>query len=220
MDVEELMKYCNNLIDFLKDEKDIVGLQHFLRHSKALQSQCDKDFDEVQLTIEDYEKKIEVCRQKESAAESECIADVELDLLEKELEKRQKLERMLREELRVTVNGIDDLELQRASLEEQMQTLKKSEQDELRSEMKLSMHASVTNIIPNLDDLSKISGRILFITFRSYFCPSFRLCRRTFNSMSSDIVVREKKVVDNFEFDPAKHSTFDACNGIWKMIKL
>ncbi|XP_073016244.1 kinetochore protein SPC24 homolog isoform X1 [Primulina eburnea] len=193
MDIEELMKYSNNLIDFLKDEKDIVGLQHFLRHSKALQSQCDKDLNEVQLSIEDYKKKIEACKQEEAAAESESVADVELDLLEKELEERQKVERMLREELRVTVNGIDDLELQRANLEEQRQTLKKSEQDELRAEMKLSMHASVTNIIPNLDDLSKISGYI---------------------------VVRDKKVVDNFEFDRAKHSAFDACNGIWKMMKL
>ncbi|KZV17148.1 hypothetical protein F511_29455 [Dorcoceras hygrometricum] len=145
MDMEELMKYCNNLIDFLKDDKDIIGLQHFLRHSKALQSQCDDDFNEVLSSIE------------------------------------------------VTVNGIDDLELQRASVEEQRQTLKKSEQAELRAEMKLSMHASVTNVIPNLDDLSKISGHI---------------------------VVKDKKIVDNFEFDPAKHSSFDTCNDIWKMIML
>lgn len=52
------------------------------------------------ILVPDYNKKIEACKQKESAAESESIADVELDLLEKELEERQKLERMLREELR------------------------------------------------------------------------------------------------------------------------
>ncbi|GFP94177.1 hypothetical protein PHJA_001562200 [Phtheirospermum japonicum] len=57
--------------------------------------------------------------------------------------------------------------------------------------MKLSMYASVTNIIPNLDDLSKISGHI---------------------------VTRDKKVVKKFEFDPSKVTGFETCNDVWKMI--
>lgn len=68
---------------------------------------------------------------------------------------------MLREELRVTVNEIDDLDGQKVSFEDQRQTIKKLEQDDLRAQMQLYMYASVTNIIPCLDDQSKISGSIL-----------------------------------------------------------
>lgn len=52
--MEELMNYGNNLIEFLKEEKDAVGLKHFLRHAEASQSQLAKHFNEVQKSIEGY----------------------------------------------------------------------------------------------------------------------------------------------------------------------
>ncbi|THG12550.1 hypothetical protein TEA_000029 [Camellia sinensis var. sinensis] len=58
----------------------------------------------------------------------------------------------------VITNEISDLENQRASVEERREILRKLEQDEMRAQMKLSMYASVTNIIPNLHENSKISG--------------------------------------------------------------
>ncbi|KAL0374468.1 UNVERIFIED_CONTAM: Kinetochore protein SPC24 [Sesamum radiatum] len=100
MDMEELVTYGNNLIEFLKEDKDAVGLKHFLRQSEALHSQCVKDFNEVQKSIEDYEKKIDSCKQKAAAAESETASDAEIDTLQKELEEGQQVERMFREELR------------------------------------------------------------------------------------------------------------------------
>lgn len=51
MDMEELLASGNNLIGFLKEEKDIVALNHFLRQSKALQFQCGEDFNHTQKTI-------------------------------------------------------------------------------------------------------------------------------------------------------------------------
>ncbi|KAL4021566.1 hypothetical protein IC575_020370 [Cucumis melo] len=69
--------------------------------------------------------------------------------------------------------------------------MKKLEQQELWAQRKLSMYASVTDIIPNMDDQSKISGHI---------------------------VDRNKRVVQKFEFDPTKISSFDTCNGLWNMI--
>ncbi|KAK2972105.1 hypothetical protein RJ640_010268, partial [Escallonia rubra] len=93
----------------------------------------------------------------------------------------------------VLTNDINDLECRRVSVEERRKILNKLEQDELRAEMKLSMYASVSNVIPYLDDQSKISGHI---------------------------VERDKKVVEKFEFDPMKMNAFDTCNSIWKMIKL
>lgn len=52
--MEELMNYGNNLIEFLKEEKDAVGLKHFLRHAEASQSQWAKHFNEAQKSIEGY----------------------------------------------------------------------------------------------------------------------------------------------------------------------
>ncbi|XP_042049004.1 kinetochore protein SPC24 homolog [Salvia splendens] len=193
MKMEDLMNYSNNLIEVLKEEKDVANLRQFLRQTSALQSQCDKDFNEVQKFIEDYEQKIHTCKQKAAAAAAESIADAELDSLQKELEEEQNLERQLREELREIVNEIDDLEHKRETVEEQRQTIKKLDQDQVRDQMKLSMYASVTNTIPYLDNPSRISGHI---------------------------VERDRKVVEKFEFDPSTATTFDTCNSIWKMINL
>lgn len=109
----------------------------------------------------DYEHKIHTCKQKAAAAESESIADAELDSLQKELEEEQNLERQLREELRYVfykyihsilylsrialannlysiyteiVNEIDDLEHKRETVEEQRQTIKKLDQDQVRDQ--------------------------------------------------------------------------------------
>lgn len=46
------MTYSDNLIGFLEDGKDIIDLKNFLRHAETLQSQCDKDFNETQKSIE------------------------------------------------------------------------------------------------------------------------------------------------------------------------
>ncbi|KAI7993911.1 hypothetical protein LOK49_LG11G00648 [Camellia lanceoleosa] len=93
----------------------------------------------------------------------------------------------------VITNEISDLENQRASVEERREILRKLEQDEMRAQMKLSIHASVTNIIPNLHENSKISGYI---------------------------VKRDRKAVEKIEFDPLEATAFDTCNNIWNMISL
>ncbi|KAG6754279.1 hypothetical protein POTOM_042302 [Populus tomentosa] len=71
----------------------------------------------------------------------------------------------------------------------------------------LSMYASVTNIIPDLDDHSKISGRILYITIDSHGFP-FVLYT----------VHRDNKAAEKFEFDPTKISSFEICQSTWEMI--
>jgi len=162
-----------------------------LEQSKALQSQCNADYNDVQRSLQEYHKKIDLCKKKIDAAKSEVVADEEIDLLKKELEEEIQRESFLKEELRVISNDINLLERQRISIEERRQILKKLEQDDTRAQMKLSMYASITNIIPNLNDQSAISGHI---------------------------VDRDKKVVEKFEFDPMNVSDFDTCNNIWKMI--
>lgn len=192
-EVEKLITYSDELIECLKNERDSSNLKQCLEQSKILQSQCDADFNNVQSSLQDYQKKIDMCKQRTDAAKSEVADDTKLDLLQKELEEELQRESLLREELRVIASDINDLECQRLSVEERRQSLKKLEKHDMRSQMKLSMYASITNIIPNLDEQSKISGHI---------------------------VERDKKVVQNFEFDPLKMNPFDTCNHIWKMIDL
>lgn len=109
----------------------------------------------------------------------------------KELEEALDKERMLKEELRVITNEINDLDQQIIWIEERKQVLKKVNQQEFKEQRKLSMLASVTNIIPDLNDELEISGHI---------------------------VDRDKKVLEKFAFDPTKMTSYDICDNIWKMI--
>lgn len=193
VDVERLISFSKDLVQFLKEDKDVSFLKQCKEQSDALQSHCQTEYQALQSSIQDYQGKINACKQRTTEAQSEAAADAEIDKLQKELEQEIQREQLLREELRVITDEINALDRQRDSIEEQRKLLKKLEQDQLRAEMKLSLYASVTSIIPDLDDQSKISGHI---------------------------VERDKKVVENFEFDPSKLSAFEICNNIWKMIDL
>ncbi|KAJ4704362.1 plectin-like [Melia azedarach] len=193
VDVDKLISYSDDLVEFLKDKRDVNNLTQCLDNFKSLQSSCDDDFNEVQIAIQDYQEKTDACKQKTERAKSEVAAEAEVDHLQIELEEELEKERALQEELRVLNSEINNLEHERVAIEERKRTLKKFEQDELKAQMKLSMYASVTNIIPNLDDQSKISGYI---------------------------VDRDKKVVDKFQYDPVKMTASDICRNIWKTINL
>ncbi|XP_022966574.1 uncharacterized protein LOC111466216 [Cucurbita maxima] len=190
MNIEELLSYGNDLVVLLKDQNDVQTLNQCLQHFNALQSSCHDDFSNVHL-VQDYEKKIEECRVKTEEAKARTVADDEMDILEKEVEEELREEHLLMEEIRLVTNQINELDRQRISVQERKQATKKLEQQELRAQRKLSMYASVTDIIPNMDDHSKISGHI---------------------------VDRNKRVVQKFELDPTKTSSFDICNDIWNMI--
>lgn len=161
-----------------------------MEHDKALQSSCAADFNQVQFWLEDYRNKLAACKQKTEEAKSETAEDAEIDSLQKELENNLQWEQLLREEISSLVNEISDLEQQRVSIEEQKKNLKKLEKQELQAQRLLSMYASVTNIVPELDN----------------------------PSVSGHIVEKMKEVVHKFEFDSTKLSAFDACNNLWDMI--
>ncbi|KAI9380602.1 hypothetical protein POPTR_016G122350v4 [Populus trichocarpa] len=191
IDVEKLISFSDDLVAVLKDQRDINNLSHCLQQSHSLKSSCDAEFNDSKTLIEDYEKKIEECKKKTEKAKAEVVSDADMEILEQELEVELQKEAALTEELRVINNEISDLECQRVSFEERKRNMKKNEKDELRAERMLSMYASVTNIIPDLDDHSKISGHI---------------------------VHRDNKAVEKFEFDPTKISSFEICQSIWEMI--
>ncbi|KAI3811852.1 hypothetical protein L1987_21584 [Smallanthus sonchifolius] len=143
VDAEKLISYSDDLVQFLKNEKDINFLKHCVKQSDGLRSRCLSDHAGVQTSLQ------------------------------------------------AITAQIKDLEEQTSFIEERSQFLNKLQQDEMKAMMKLSMHASVTNIIPDLNEQSKISGHI---------------------------VDKEKKGVEKFEFNSQERSDFDTCNAIWKKI--
>ncbi|XP_068342218.1 kinetochore protein SPC24 homolog [Pyrus communis] len=189
--ISKLISYSDDLVKVLKDERDINNLAQCLQHREALLSSCDSDFNELQNSLRDYQIKTDECKQKTEAAKSEVVADEELDRLQREFDVDAEIESLLTEELRVIGNEISDLERQRIDVQEKKRNLKRREQDEFREQRKLSMYASVTNIIPNLEDQSRDMGYI---------------------------VDSNKKIVQKFEFDPTKTTAFQTCDSVWKMI--
>ncbi|XP_050113550.1 kinetochore protein SPC24 homolog [Malus sylvestris] len=187
----KLISYSDDLVKVLKDERDINNLAQCLQHREALRSSCDSDFNEVQNSLRDYQIKTDECKQKTEAAKSEVVADEELDRLQREFDVDTEIESLLMEELRVIGSEISDLERQRIDVQEKKRNLKRREQDEFREQRKLAMYASVTNIIPNLEDQSRDMGYI---------------------------VDSNKKIVQKFEFDPTKTTAFQTCDSVWKMI--
>ncbi|XP_058101135.1 kinetochore protein SPC24 homolog [Magnolia sinica] len=193
VDVQSLISYSDDLVSVLKNKKDINSLIHSLDGAKKLRSSCKADRSDLQIQIQDYQKKINACKQNIDEAKNEIGTNIELERLQNELEEELKEEQLLREELRIVRDEIDNLEHQRVSVEERKGNLKKVEKDALRQQKKLSMYASVTNIIPDLGDQSRISGQI---------------------------VERDRKIVEKFEFDSAKTPPLEICNSLWKMMDL
>lgn len=191
--MEKMLGFSEDLVDCLKrDQKnDADMLGEYLKQSKLHVSQSQADYNHDLKLLREYQEKIVLSKQKAEEARSEVAESAELDFLRKELEEELQKERLLSQELRVITDEINDLEHQRLSVEERRKIVKKLKQDELKTEMKLAMYASVTKIIPNLDEDSKISGCIMD---------------------------KEKEAVEYFEYDSSKDTPFNTCNSIWEKI--
>ncbi|KAK9124773.1 hypothetical protein Sjap_014375 [Stephania japonica] len=188
---QKLISYSDDLVGLLKNTRDLSNLSQYLEGADMLQLYSDQDALEVQNSLKDVQNNINECQRRIGEAKREVIPDADLDSLQKELEEQLQKEHSLQEELSILSDDIKKLECQGGSVEERKKTLKKAESTELREQRKLSMYASVTNIIPNLDDPTGISGYI---------------------------VERNKKVVEKFNFEQSNASPGEACNKLWKMI--
>ncbi|KAI3886620.1 hypothetical protein MKX03_031141 [Papaver bracteatum] len=167
--VSSLMSYCDDLVKVLQNKKDINNLMQCTDSVKLLRSSCDGDFSEVQNSLEGVPDELWL----------ETLVVLVTDIL-------------LFSIYTIVSDKINDLEQQRVSIVEREQNLKKADKDEFREQRKLSMYASVTNVIPNMDTGTKISGHI---------------------------VEREKRTVEMFEFETTdSSSSIEICNSLWKMI--
>ncbi|CAI0474820.1 unnamed protein product [Linum tenue] len=133
-DLVKLISFSDDLVAVLKKQTSIDSLSQCLDESTALRTFSEAEFDEVHTQLQDYEKKIEECKQKTAKAKLEECDDAEIGLLQKELEAELNEERALREDLRVINNQISSLERQRVSIDEQIQLRKKLDREELRAQ--------------------------------------------------------------------------------------
>ncbi|MCL7030118.1 hypothetical protein MKW94_026391 [Papaver nudicaule] len=167
--VSGLISYCDDLVRVLQNKKDIGNVMQCTDDVKLLQSSCDRDFCEVQNSLAGVPDDLWL----------ETLMVLVTDFL-------------LFSIYTIVSDKINDLEQQRVSLEERERNLKKADEDEFREQRMLSMYASVTNIIPNRDVGTKVSGHI---------------------------VKREKRTVELFEFETTNSSSsIEICNNLWKMI--
>lgn len=191
IDIGKCIVYSHDLIEVLKSRKDVKHLMQCLEESRMFQSFCGADFCEVKNLLDDYQKKIDANKQMIDEANRVVLSDEVLDTFVNQLEEEIQKKHSYIEELSAVDEQLSDLERQRVILENRRQTLHKCEKDEARAQRNLAMYASVTTIIPNLDDKTKIAGHI---------------------------VKKDEKMVDQFEFDPTEASASDICNNLWRMI--
>ncbi|THF99142.1 hypothetical protein TEA_022851 [Camellia sinensis var. sinensis] len=135
IDVTTVIAVSDDFVGVLRDEKDVNDLTQHLEQSKALQSQCDADYNDVLSLLQDYQKRIDVSKKKSDEARSEAASDAEMDLLQQELEEEFQRE--------LITNEISDLENQRASVGERREILRKLEQDEMRAQRRLQNFGNV-----------------------------------------------------------------------------
>ncbi|XP_064965876.1 kinetochore protein SPC24 homolog [Musa acuminata AAA Group] len=189
VDFQNLVSLADDLLGVLKNKKDGDGLVQSLEGAILLQSSCQSDVDETGRVLEDYENKIEACKEKIAKSKEETDLDAELEHLQHGLDEKLQEEHLLRQELRAISEELIGFEHQRISIEERTKMIKKREKDLTRTRNLLSLCASVTNIIPDFEDTTKISGVV---------------------------VDRNKKKAEKFEFEMTE-APLDICNKLWKM---
>lgn len=86
------------------------------------------------------------------------------------------------------------------------------------------MYASITKVIPSIDDPLKTSGCILCFLFLSLLFDLkilFNDVVKGFEALieyTADMVNRDKKIIDKFEFNTGKRTDYETCNTIWEII--
>ncbi|XP_010466212.1 PREDICTED: uncharacterized protein LOC104746407 [Camelina sativa] len=190
-DIEDLMSYGDDLISLLRVKNGFDEISQSPEQLNSLNFACDEDYTDIHASIQDCKKKLDVCKKKTEEAYLDVAAEDETERLQKELDEEIELECQLKNELRVVADELSDLNAQLNSIAEHKQSTKRKARDNLRDEKKLSMHASVTQVIPDIDDPSKISGYM---------------------------VDREKRVIEKFQFETNEMTAYETCKSIWSII--
>ncbi|TYI56038.1 hypothetical protein E1A91_D11G182300v1 [Gossypium mustelinum] len=100
IDVEKLISYNDDLVEVLKDKRDINNLTQCFQHFNDLRSHCNADSNEVHRLLREYEEKIEACKKKTEQANLEVANGAEMESIcrkntKKSLKKNVDLKRSL-----------------------------------------------------------------------------------------------------------------------------
>ncbi|KAL5216038.1 hypothetical protein ABZP36_007439 [Zizania latifolia] len=190
VDVANLLSLGDDLVGVLRESKDGAALAQASAGGRMLQSACRSESGDLEVQLKEYQEKIKSCKEKIEKAKSETISDDKLNTLQKEMEEKLQEEQVLRQDLREVRDELDNLDRERASIEQRKDAVKKKEKDMMKAQNMLSMCVSVTNIMPNFEDQDKISGYI---------------------------VDKNMKKLERFEFDK-KMSPVDICNKLWEKV--
>uniref|UniRef100_A0ACD5YL88 Uncharacterized protein n=3 Tax=Avena sativa TaxID=4498 RepID=A0ACD5YL88_AVESA len=190
VDVANILSFGDDLVRVLLDSKDGESLAQACEGAGMLRSACRSESGDLELQVKEYQDKIISCKEKLDKAKSESVTDEELNALQNEMEEKLQSEQQLRQDLRAVSDDLNNLDLQRASVEERKDAVKKKEKDMLKAQSMLSMCVSVTNVMPNFEDKDKISGYV---------------------------VDKNMKKVDKFEFEKTM-SPVEISDKLWKMI--
>ncbi|KAL0917538.1 hypothetical protein M5K25_012605 [Dendrobium thyrsiflorum] len=156
VDIEKLFSLANDLIGMLNDGKDGDSLMQSLESAKSLRSFCETNVHETNMSLEEFQKRINGCKERIDKVKGEVMTDSKLNELQAELEEKMHIEHLL-----LVGDELDYLEQQRISFEEQWQLVKQRENNMRKSKDAFSMCASVTRIIPDHTNKAKISGYIV-----------------------------------------------------------
>ncbi|CAM0904490.1 unnamed protein product [Alopecurus aequalis] len=190
VDVATLLSFGEDLVGVLLNSKDGESLAQACDGARMLRSACGSESADSELQVKEYQDKISSCKEKIDKAKAETVTDEELNALQNEMEEKLQSEQQLRQDLRAVTDELDNLDRQRASIEERKDAVKKKEKDLLKAQSMLSMCVSVTNIMPNCEDQDKIAGYI---------------------------VDKNMKKLDKFEFEKTT-SSVEICDKLWKKI--
>ncbi|KAJ3679551.1 hypothetical protein LUZ60_017562 [Juncus effusus] len=183
------LSLSDELIGVLDYKKDGEKLTQSSDSSESIFSSFFSSYSDVRSQAEDYENKITALKREIEKVKGETIPDSELLKIQNELEQKKKEEISLLEELRCVCGKLDEVEIERASLEERKIKLKEREENIVTARNVLSMSASATQILADLNDQQNISG---------------------------SIVDKKKKRVETFKFQKSDNSV-KICNKIWKV---
>ncbi|XP_006652329.1 kinetochore protein SPC24 homolog [Oryza brachyantha] len=187
VDVANLLALGGDLVGVLGESKDGEALAQACAGARMLRSACRSESGDLEVQLKKYQEKIKSCKEKIEKTKSETIDDDELNALQKEMEEELQDEQRLREDLRTVRQELDNLDSQRASIEQRKDAVRKKEKDMMKAQNMLSMCVSVTKIMPNFDDHDKISGYI---------------------------VDKSMKKLERFEFDKMT-PPLDICDKLW-----
>ncbi|KAF7001950.1 hypothetical protein CFC21_017502 [Triticum aestivum] len=190
IEVANLLSLGEDLVGVLLGSKDGEALAQACDGARMLRSACCSESGDLELQVKEYEEKLNSCKEKVDKSKAETVTDEELNTLRNEMEEKLRGEQQLRQDLRAVSDELDNLDRQRASIEERKDAVKKKEKDMLKAQSMLSMCVSVTNIMPDFEDQEKISGYI---------------------------VDKNRKKLDKFEFEKTM-SPVEIGDKLWKMM--